>query len=216
MKPETSLTTDPRARLALAGSSLPARRRRLVRVAGALLLIIGVWAAGAYALDQYGQRRPAARERYDAIVVLGCRVRPDGSPSFALARRTRLAVELYEAGHAPLLVFTGGVGDFPPSEAEAAARLAREFGVPGKAIHLEDASTSTEENARMAATQTAARDVLLVSDAYHLARARLVFARYFPGRVDVAGSLGVRSQRIRGALREVFAISAYALLGRLS
>jgi uncharacterized SAM-binding protein YcdF (DUF218 family) len=185
-------------------------------VAGAFLVITLLWSAGAFALDRYGQRRPSAGQRYDAIVVLGCRVRPDGSPSFALARRTRLAVELFEAGHAPLLVFTGGVGEFPPSEAAAAARLARHYGVPASAIHLEDASTSTEENARMAAEETAARDLLLVSDAYHLARARLVFARYFPGRIEVAGSLGIPSQRIRGSLREVFAISAYALLGRLS
>ena len=64
------------------------------------------YVGGAVWLDRHGRRAPA-RDRYDAIVVLGCRVRPDGTASPALARRTRHAARLYREGLAPRL----GPGD---------------------------------------------------------------------------------------------------------
>src|SRR5690606_5264267 len=113
------------------------------------------------------------------IVVLGCRVRPDGSASLALARRTRHAAALYRRGLAPRIVLTGGVGAHPPSEARAAAAIARAEGVPEEALILEERSTSTEENAREARRRIDARRVLVVTDAYHVFRAERVFRRHF-------------------------------------
>lgn len=173
-----------------------------------------LYATGAVALDRYG-RRPV-EGRYDAIVVAGCRVLPDGRPSMALARRTRRAVELWRDGVAPRLVFTGGVGaDAPASEAAVAAALARRLGVPGEAILLEERSTSTDENARYAAAllPPGAR-VVVVSDAYHVFRCERVFRRYF-GDARGVGSIGHPWARMRGALREVAAVAAYGVLGRL-
>jgi uncharacterized SAM-binding protein YcdF (DUF218 family) len=189
-------------------------RRKILRAVLVLTSLFAAWAAAAFLLDARGQQRPARDARYDAIVVLGCRVDPGGLPSLSLARRTRLAVELYERGHAPRLLFTGGRGRFPPSEAEAAAALAASLGVPPRAILLEDRSTSTEENARFAAEDLEASRILLVSDAYHLARAKRVFARHFDAEIDVAGSNGTPGVRARGAMREVLAFAAYGLLGR--
>ena len=163
-------------------------------------------------LDRVGQREPNGV--YDAIVVLGCRVDPGGAPSQALARRTRHAVRLYRRGLAPTIVFTGGVGEHPPSEAQAAAGLAARLGVPTKAMVLEENSTSTEENASCARELLDAERVLLVTDAYHTFRARRVFGRYFED-VSASGSIGALGPRIRGSLREVGVVAMYALLGRL-
>ena len=185
-------------------------RRRVWLALGCLgiaYLVLAVW------LDRRGMRS-APEERYDAIVVLGCRVRPDGTASPALARRAALGAELWRRGLAPRLVLTGGVGTHPPSEAEAAARVARALGVPDDAMILEDRSTSTEENAREAARRIDAERVLVVTDAYHVVRAERVFRRHF-AHVRAAGSAGSPSVRARGALREVTALAAYALLGRL-
>lgn len=183
---------------------------------GLLLLLVGVvgWIVLAGALDQHGtSTRPTGR--YDAIVVLGCRVGPDGAASPALARRTRHAVALWRAGKAPRIVFTGGVGEHPPSEAEAAAKIARDLGVPHHAILMENASTSTEENAQFAAEQLGAdRRVLVVTDSYHVFRSERVFARRF-AEARAVGSLGARSVRVRGALREVLAVVTYVALGRM-
>jgi uncharacterized SAM-binding protein YcdF (DUF218 family) len=179
-----------------------------------ILLAVG-WCAAASWLSWYGRRSPQPAERFDAIVVLGCRVLPSGRPSVALVVRTRRAVELYHAGHAPTIVFTGGVGEAPIAEAEAAAAIARELGVPEAAIVIENRSTSTEENARFAAVLVDAKDVLLVTDAHHVLRAERVFARYF-GRARGAGTVNPHVwPRIRGSLREVVALAGYAALGRV-
>ena len=164
-------------------------------------------------LDRFGQREPSSGG-YDAIVVLGCRVGPGGVASLALARRTKHAVALYRRGLAPTLVFTGGVGEHPPSEAQVAAGLAAEWGVPREAMVLEETSTSTEENASRARELLDADRILLVTDAYHTFRAKRVFGRYF-AEVSVSGSIGARGPRVRGALREVGAVAIYAFLGRL-
>ena len=172
-----------------------------------------LWLTAAAALDLYGARqRPEGV--WDAIVVAGCRVRPDGSPSLALQRRTEAAVELWRQGLAPRIILTGGMGDHPPTEAAAAAAHARKLGVPAQALVEEGRSTSTEENARFAAQLTGARRVVVVTDSYHVFRSRRVFARHFP-EVAGFGSTPGAGPRIKGALREVPAIAYYGLKGRL-
>jgi uncharacterized SAM-binding protein YcdF (DUF218 family) len=178
----------------------------------AVTIVVG-WFGTAWGLDTWGRTR-TPRGAYDAVVVAGCRVYADGSPSPALAWRVRTAVDLWERGVAPRLVFTGGVGTFPPSEAAAAAALAASLGVPRSAIVIEDRSTSTEENARNAADKLDAARIVVVTDAYHVFRARRVFARYF-AEVDAVGSTYGKWSRVRGALREVLAIGGYAARGRL-
>lgn len=178
------------------------------------LAALGIWLLGAVLLDAYG-RRAVPDGDYDAIVVAGCRVDPSGQPSKALARRTRLAVELWQQGRAPIVLFTGGVGAFPPSEARAAADYARTLGLPEDAAHLEDRSTSTDENARYGAELLGpdAR-VLVVSDTYHILRAERVFGRHFATARGI-GSRSIPSVRVRGALREVLAVAWYSVTGKM-
>ncbi len=171
-----------------------------------------VWIIAAVLLDAFGRRSPRPETTYDAIVVLGCRVFPNGTPSTALLERVKLAVSLYDSRRAPLLITTGGTGDSGHAEAEVAARLAMELGVPRKAIHMEARSTSTQENARYCALAIPARSVLLVTDAYHCVRAQRVFGRYFE-TVATAGSVHpVLRLRVKGAVREVGVLIAYAML----
>ncbi len=184
------------------------------KVAGLMFL---VWLAAAYALDRHGLRGP--RGRFDAIVVAGCRVMPDGRPSPALARRAALATRLWRDGLAPRVVFTGGVGDHGGSEASVAAAFARGLGLPDEAILLEERSTSTDENAAGAAevleaAGTPRERILVVTDSYHVLRCERVFGRRF-AEVEGTGSRSVPLARLRGAMREVPAVIAYAALGRL-
>ncbi len=189
------------------------RRMRRVIVLGTATAV--AWGLSAVALCRYGRGR-RADGRWDAIVVCGCRVRPDGTAGPALTRRTRLAVTLFEAGRAPRLVLTGGLGRYRPSEARAAADVATRLGVPEERMLLESGSHSTEDNARFAAALLG-RDarVLVVTDAYHVFRAERVFRRYFAEAHGV-GFVGTRAGRIEGALREVAAVLGYAVLGRLT
>ncbi len=189
---------------------------RLTRRHAAILLIVatlGPWTLAAAWLDHHGQRQVPAGS-WDAIVVAGCRVDPGGVPSPALQRRTELGVELWRQGRAPVLAFTGGVGEHPPSEAQAASDLAAELGVPQDAMVLEQRSASTEENARFLAQDHGYEHILLVTDAYHVFRARQVFAHHFPA-VDAAGSISPAWPRLRGAFREVLAVTLYRARGRI-
>src|SRR5690349_25120959 len=59
--------------------------------------------------------------------------------------------ELYLIGFAPLLVFSGGLGNFTKemwteSEADQFARIALQRGVPSSSILVENRSTNTGEN----------------------------------------------------------------------
>jgi uncharacterized SAM-binding protein YcdF (DUF218 family) len=190
----------------------PVQEALMTRARRGVVVALFVWCLGAAALDGWGHREPEGP--WDAIVVAGCRVMPDGAPSPALARRVDRAVALWRGGAAPVLVFTGGVGDHGPAEGEVAAAYARAAGVPDGAILVEAASTSTEENAAGAAELLSAQRVVVVTDTYHVFRARRVFARYF-AEVDGVGSTPEPWPRVRGALREVVAVLAYGLMGRL-
>ena len=183
--------------------------RKLHRAAAAVFAALGSWALLAWCLDLYGRER-RIRGSWDAIVVAGSRVWRDGEPSSAMVRRTRRGVELWQRGHAPIIVLTGGVGDHPPAEAVVAAGVAARLGVPKDALRLEAESRTTEENARNARRLLGARRVLVVTDAYHVLRSELIYSRYFP-QVSVDGvELGWRPP-VRGALREVLALVWYGL-----
>ena len=171
------------------------------------LIVMAVWASIAWLLDGYG-RRPHEPGPFDAIIVPGCAVRSDGTPSAALARRTRHAVDLHQSTTASTLILTGGVGRFPPSEASAASTIALGKGIKPADILLEEQSKTTLENARFAAQlldQASQARVLVVTDGYHCWRCQRIFGRYF-GHVATAGSTPGPRLRIRGSMREVISI----------
>ena len=128
-------------------------------------------------IDRFGHRdfaRPAP-----AIVILGAGVTADHQAGDSLRARTLQAVALYRRHYAGKIICTGGVGDFPPAEAQAEAALARQLGVPGGDLLLEMTSRNTEENTRNAARicrQYGWSRVVAVSDPYHLWRVKRDFA----------------------------------------
>lgn len=152
----------------------PGRLRRWLFV-GLGVVTFGLWGL-AFVVDRFGQHERAVPS--DVVVVLGARVLPDGQPSPALRARIEKAVDLYHQGVAPRLLFSGGVGLYPPAEARVMRDLAVRLGVPPEACLTEEQSHSTEQNARFSADvlrSLGARRVVVVSDPYHLLRARQYF-----------------------------------------
>lgn len=181
----------------------------------------GAWAVLAAWLDWMGGTRPDRSA--DALLVAGCRVRADGSPSPALARRVALAAALFREGRAPRVVFTGGIGrGASVSEARAAATFAASLGVPWSAVVLEERSRDTRENAAEAArvwealvgAPAAEARVLVVTDRSHVFRASRMFGAHFEV-VGAAGATPPPRSRIRMALREGASVVHHALRGRL-
>lgn len=88
----------------------------------------------------------------DYIIVLGCAIRKDGTPTPLLRGRLDRAMTFAQAqeaetGKAPIFVLSGGKGaDECVSEAECMRRYLAEQGVPESRMLLEDKSTDTAEN----------------------------------------------------------------------
>ncbi len=125
-------------------------------------------------------------------MVLGAAVWSRGRPSPTLERRVRRGLELFHAGEADFLLFTGGLGRHPPAEAEVMRRIAIEAGVEPSRIEVETTSRNTLENAVNAArimTRRGWRSAVLVSDPVHLPRASLVF-RALGVKIRLRGTLG--------------------------
>lgn len=150
------------------------------------------------------------------MVVLGAAVWPGGRPSPSLRRRLATGARLWRDGQAPLLIVSGGLGRHGPSEAAVMRDLARKLGVPDGRIVTEDQSRSTFANARNVAGLMRARGLrraLLVTDGYHLPRARATFRAF---GVEVRGVAvprprGRRREWLYQAAREVPASAWYAL-----
>lgn len=124
-----------------------------------------------YCFGKTDYRQPA-----DWIVVFGCRVYHDGSPSPALEQRVLTAVELYQQGLAPAIVMSGGPGDGATDEPSAMRRLAVEQGVPEAAIFVDGAGLNTSatlRNLHARLENSEERRVLAVSDFFHLPRIKL-------------------------------------------
>lgn len=180
-----------------------------------LLLCAGVLTGGVFGLawwvDRFGRRERVTDA--DALVVLGARVLPGGVPSGALVARVEQAVALYHQGVAPWLLLSGGVGAHPPSEARVMRELAVAAGVPASACVLEEDSLSTEANAWFSARvlrERGARRVVVVSDPYHLLRARQCFRRE---GLEVATSPASIAGRMRAWDRAYWTVrEAFALL----
>jgi uncharacterized SAM-binding protein YcdF (DUF218 family) len=130
---------------------------------------------------------PAAQ----AIVVLSAgRIQPPGETDVSEwgdPDRFFGGVELYKAGKAPLLIFTGGWAPWQPNakpEGDILAEYAAGFGIPRDHILTTPKVTNTEEESHAIAQVLAKRlganttpRVLLVTSAYHMRRAHMLFLR---------------------------------------
>ncbi|MBL8134588.1 MAG: YdcF family protein [Anaerolineae bacterium] len=149
---------------------------RLLVFALLVWLIVGI----VIALAVLGYGSVSHARDADVIIVLGAGMTRSGRPGPALTRRSETAAALYHAGYADRLLCAGGVPRYTDrSEAEGCAEVLIASGVPEDAIMLEERSRSTEENAvysRAIMESQGWGSALVVSDGYHLLRARWIFA----------------------------------------
>ncbi|MCF6158075.1 MAG: YdcF family protein [wastewater metagenome] len=128
----------------------------------------------------------------NAIVVLsGMLTLAPGNPPVSewgdAADRFFAGVELYRADKAPLLIFTGGWVPWQPHaqpEGRVLARYATDKGIPQANLLITDEVVNTEEEAFAIADllgqnkgEGTKSRVLLVTSAFHMRRAKLLFER---------------------------------------
>lgn len=125
---------------------------------------------------------PGGRTHFDVIIVLGYRVRPDGTTDPEQRARVLEAVREYRRGAAGHIIVSGGPVHNPYVEADDMAAVARAEGVPEAAIVQEPRARSTIENACYSYRIMQTRgwnSAEVVSSPAHLRRAALIF-QHFP------------------------------------
>lgn len=158
-------------------------------------------------------------EPADCIIVLGCGLYGSTPSPFLMARLDE-GLRLYDERYADKIIVSGGQGPGEDiTEAEAMRRYLLSRGVPSSDIILEDESTSTLTNLRN--SQALMEDnglgsAIVVSNAYHLGRCRLLARKL---GLDATFS-GVRLPQYRqvelkGILREIPAVMLAFVLSLL-
>jgi uncharacterized SAM-binding protein YcdF (DUF218 family) len=154
--------------------SLPARVLLALLGAGVLVWLASLGAV--FIWERNDQARPVG-----AIVVLGA-AQYVGHPSPVLRARLDHAIALWRRNLAPKLIVTGGTGTGDTtSEAAVSRRYCIRNGVPSDAILLETNGRTTSESVAAVAVlmqQLGRRDVLLVSDPFHMLRLTIIARRH--------------------------------------
>jgi uncharacterized SAM-binding protein YcdF (DUF218 family) len=109
----------------------------------------------------------------DVIVVFGAGMSADGTLHAPSKYRVARGVELFLAGKAPNIHFTGGRAvPGGPAAGDQMAAMAVKLGVPDAAITHEDESLSTLQNALFSAPElNQYSSAILVTEGFHLPRA---------------------------------------------
>ena len=128
----------------------------IVNLFAAMYLYFECMILGTIAANLIVLRRVPEPDR-DFLIVLGCGIRGDGSPTPLLQGRLDLALGFYErqlreTGKAATFLVSGGRGsDEVRSEAEAMRDYLLSKGIPEKRILTEDRSADTTENMQFSA-----------------------------------------------------------------
>jgi len=112
--------------------------------------------------------------------VLGTPTDSDGNPTPEQLARVTEGVREYERNVAPRLIFTGGAVFNRFVEAQVMARAAEAQGIPESAIFAEPKAKDTIQNACFSVRIMKAhgwKSAEVVSSAYHLPRAGIIFNR---------------------------------------
>lgn len=144
-------------------------------------------------------------KKYDCILVLGAGVRPDGTPSHMLEDRLRGAVALYEAGVSDVLLLSGDNSGEDYDEVSAMVRYCLEHGVPESAIVRDDIGFSTSESVYNTVRTLGYRDILVVTQEYHLYRAMYMIKRMGADADGFATDYRAYSMQIKRDVREYVA-----------
>ena len=131
---------------------------------------------------RYPAFAPEELPNADAIVVLGGGIEAEGKfgrwgDLNEASDRILLGAELWHSKKAPRIIVSGGGTQGPISEAARMRDVLIRLGIPTDAIMLENASLTTQENAKKVAqlTGVSGQHILLVTSSLHMRRALALF-----------------------------------------
>ncbi len=152
---------------------------------------INLWVVGTAGRNILTDGQAAHMGDVDCIIVLGCQVHSDGTPSHMLEDRLKMGVMLYDMGAAPKILMSGDHGTQGYNEVSAMKQYALDAGVPSENVFMDHAGFSTYESMYRAKEVFQAERVIIVTQQYHLYRA-----------VYIAETLGLQAYGVSADLRQ--------------
>ncbi len=151
------------------------------------------------------QEEATRLENVDCVIVPGCRVWDNGTPSLMLSDRLDRGIALYEAGIAPKLLMSGDHGQHNYDEVNAMKDYAMGAGVPSEDVFMDHAGFSTYETMYRAKEVFDADTVIIVTQEYHLYRAVYIANALGLDAYGVSSDYHVYQGRYRNEVREMLA-----------
>lgn len=155
---------------------------------------------------------PQPRTDSQVLIVLGCQVHANGSPSVQLELRLTAALESWQSNPRLIIVCGAQGADEPAPEGDIMRQWLLAQGVPEDQILSETASTNTRQNLKnaQALLPEGVTRVTVVTSDYHLPRA-LAIARSLGLDADGIGSPCKPEYWVKNHAREVLAWGKYLL-----
>lgn len=175
-----------------------------IPAAGLLIALVVLISSGLK--DQIGKA--------DVALVLGNRVNIDGTPSPRLRARLDKTLELYHEGYFPTIIVSGGIGIEGYDEAKVMGEYLVSHGVPANQIIMDNEGINTYASAKntlQIIRDSNKKSVFVISQYFHLPRARLTLERLGISPIYSAHANFFKWRDIYSSLREVAAYISYAL-----
>lgn len=144
-------------------------------------------------------------EGMDCIIVLGCQVKPDGTPSHMLSDRLDRSLELYNLGAAPKIIMSGDHGQKEYDEVNTMKAYAVDKGVPSSDVFMDHAGFSTYETMYRAKEIFGVKKAIIVTQKYHLYRALYIAEKLGIEAYGVPADYRTYSGQAKREVREVLA-----------
>ena len=141
----------------------------------------------------------------DCILVLGCSVKKDGTPSAMLEDRILTGVRLYEAGVSGKLLMSGDHGQDDYDEVNTMKDYAVQEGVGPDEIFLDHAGFNTYASMYRARDVFQVKRVVIVTQRYHLYRALYIARKLGLEAYGVPADTRTYSGQFLRDLREIAA-----------
>lgn len=177
----------------------------ILTLAGIGVLTFGML-MGYVAIRESKVARDAAgvQKDYDAVIVLGAQVQPDGTPSVQLGWRLDTAADVWTQKNVPVVVCGAKGKDEPETEAAVMKRYLVRKGIPEEMILTDPDSFNTQQNLTHAKKllddyPEEIRKVLIVTSDYHV-----------PRSLALAGDLGFDAEGIGSPCLQEFWIKNHS------
>ena len=145
-----------------------------------------------------------AGEHFDVILVLGCAVRPDGTPSHMLEDRIKTSVSAYQTGLGDVILMSGDRHE-NYDEVGAMQREAQTMGVSTDKILLDPQGYSTYESVFNLLEEHKGKRVLIVTQEYHLYRSLYIAEKLCIEAYGISADLRPYRKQVQYDLREILA-----------